>query len=328
MTLKKIINFIVCEYSICRNAYNLKSYPYEMLIEPTNICHLACPLCFVGRGNVGRKKQYMSIDVYKHIIDELGPYVFHAFLYHQGEPLFHKRIIEFISYAHNANIATTICTNLSFPLDDVLIEDIIRSGLDTIVISIDGTNSETYRQYRVGGDYDKVLYNLSKFVEMKKQLKADTPHIEWQFIVMKHNEHQIEQAKRLAEQVGVDSIVFINVLLPHSDYNAEMSEAWLPTNAKYRNRILLDKTDDLIGGCWWPWRAAIFHCDGNVSPCAYTYYDCDDFAKYDTSFIHIWNNERFLAARKLISKNEITPGLKLPCLNCSAINNEKKEGNG
>jgi len=323
LTLKKIINFIICEYSMYRKKSNLKSYPYEMLIEPTNICNLACPLCFVGSGKVGRKKMYMSIDKFNRVIDDLSPYLFHAFLYHQGEPLFHKKIIEFIRYAHDANIATTICSNLSFALDDALIEDIIKSGLDTIVISIDGTDSETYQQYRVGGDYEKVFKNLSKFVEIKKRLKLKTPHIEWQFIVMKHNEHQIEQAKSLARQIGVDSIAFINALLTHSSYDSEMSEVWLPKNSKYRNRVLLDKSDDLIYGCWWPWRTAIIHCDGNISPCAYTYYDRDDFANYGKSFKHIWNNKHFMAARRFISRNEITPGIELPCSKCSAINHCK-----
>ena len=80
----------------------------------------------------------------------------------------------------------------------------IQSGLDRLIISIDGTTQETYQAYRVGGKLDKVIEGAKNIVRWKKELRSASPFVVFQFLVVKPNEHQVEEVYRLAEEIGVD----------------------------------------------------------------------------------------------------------------------------
>ncbi|MEO7210912.1 MAG: radical SAM protein, partial [Chitinophagaceae bacterium] len=68
----------------------------------------------------------------------------------------------------------------------------MESGLDRLIISIDGTTQDVYQQYRRGGKLDKVIAGARNIVKWKKELKSKTPFVFFQFLVVKPNEHQVE----------------------------------------------------------------------------------------------------------------------------------------
>lgn len=157
LTIKKVINILKVELALLLKRPKFNAYPYEIIIDSTNICQLRCPLCSTGSRRSDRKRGYMQFDTFKKIIDEIGPYTLHIYLHNWGESLLHKEIIQFIGYAKQHKVAVSISSNLSFPLTQDYADALITSGLDTMVFSIDGISRETYARYRVCGDLDLVL---------------------------------------------------------------------------------------------------------------------------------------------------------------------------
>lgn len=318
MTFKKFFNFLKSEYAFFRKKSVLNSYPYELIIEPTNICQLKCPFCYAGKIKYKQEKGFMRFSLYKDIIDELSPNALHVFLHLHGESLLHKEICSFINYAHKANLGTTISTNLSMALNDKQVEGIIDSGLDTLVISIDGITPEVYREYRIGGDFERVIANIKLLVEKRKEKKRKTPHLEWQFLVMKQNEHQVEKAKKFARELGIDSIAFGKINIPREEICTEVLERWLPKNIKYINKRFSGKPENLLKKCWWLWRAVIIQWDGMVFPCTY-HNKKENFAAFKKPFNQIWNNPNYVSSRSLFSNKISKSTIRTICHTCTVI---------
>ena len=323
LTLSRFINFWLIELQLFLGMTRVWGYPYEWEVDTTNICQLKCPLCHTGLDNIRRVKGIMHFDTFRKTIDEIKDYVLWLSLYSWGEPLLNKQISKFIAYAHKAKIATMISTNLSLPLKPERVEEIIKSGLDVMIVSLDGVTQEVYEQYRVKGNLSMVMSNLRMFVEKKKELKSKTPYIEWQFIVMKQNEGQIADARRAAKEVGVDQIVFKKVDFPHGMGDDQLARKWLPTDTpEFRRENPQNKPYNENGTrCWRLWRSAVVNWDGGYAPCCYLTDADDDFGNVKESSIKsIWNGVHYRTARNLF-KNGDRPEARVGCLTCDVYLN-------
>jgi MoaA/NifB/PqqE/SkfB family radical SAM enzyme len=293
--------------------------PYEWEIDTTNICQLKCPLCHTGLGTIHRDKGIMHYGLFTRTIDQIKDYCIWLTLYSWGEPFLNRRIHEFVGYAHQNRIATIISSNLNKPLTSEMAENIIKSGLDVMIISIDGVTQDVYQIYRVGGHLDRVLNNVKLLVQKKKELGYQTPHLEWQFIVMRQNEHQIPEARKLAAELGVDAIVFKKVDFPHGEDDPKVAEQWLPRNhPEYLRPQPFYKPYHEDGErCWRLWRSGVVNWDGGYAPCCYLTDESDDFGNVNTSPVReIWNNQSYVTARGLF-KDGYMPTKQIGCLSCS-----------
>ena len=317
-TWKKLFNFARIEAQLYMGLRRVQGYPYEWEIDTTNICQLKCPLCHTGLDNVQRIKGVMHFDTFRKTIDEIKDYVVWLSLYSWGEPLLNKQLPRFLSYAHKARIATLISTNLSLRLTPEKAEELIKSGLDVLIISLDGVTQEVYEKYRVRGDLSLVMDNIRLITQKKKELGSRTPYLEWQFIVMKQNEHQMFEARRIAKAVGVDQIIFKKVDFPHGIGTAEMVRKWAPVNSPEFTRVShLDKPyNENHSKCWRLWRSGVVNWDGGYAPCCYLTDAKDDFGNIkDTSIKSIRNNAHYRTARNLF-RNGDTPEVAVGCLTC------------
>ena len=317
-TWKKFINFLLIELQLRLGRTKVRGYPYEWEIDTTNICQLKCPLCHTGLGTVNRHKGVMHFDLFKKVADEIKDYCIWLSLYSWGEPFLNKEIDRYVAYANEANLATSISTNFNKPLTPEMAEALIRSGLDVLIVSLDGTTQEVYEKYRVGGHLYRVLDNIKLFVQKKRELGYKTPYVEWQFIVMRQNEHQIPEARRMSEELGVDGIVFKNVDFPHGENDPEVARQWVPVGADgFQTDQPFEKPYDENGDrCWRLWRSGVVNWDGGYAPCCYLTDASDDFGDVRSRSIkEIWNNQHYLTARGLFNKNN-SPQSYVGCLNC------------
>ena len=324
-TWKKFFNFMRVELELRFGKTNASGHPYEWEIDTTNICQLKCPLCHTGLGTIKRDKGVMSFDVYKKTIDEIKDYCIWLSLYSWGEPFLNKDIDEFIKYAHDANIATIISSNLNKPLNAGMAERLVRSGLDTLIVSLDGTTQDVYEIYRVNGHLKPVLANLKLISETRERLGSQTPYIEWQFIVMRQNEHQIDEARELAKTLGVDDIVFKKVDFPHGEDDQEVVKQWVPVHAAgFTRENPLEKPYEEGGvRCWRLWRSGVVNWDGGYAPCCYLTDAADDFGNVtDQTTREIWNGPNYQAARSLF-KEDYTPDRYVGCINCNVYTESK-----
>ena len=293
--------------------------PYEWEIDTTNICQLKCPLCHTGKGTIHRDQGVMDFDLFTKVVDQIKHSCLWLTLYSWGEPLLNQRIHEYIEYAHKQKIATIISSNLNKPLTPLMAEQVIRSGLDVMIVSLDGITQDVYEVYRVNGHLDRVLENLRLLDQKKRELGSKTPYIEWQFIVMRQNEHQLEEAKALAGELGVDSLVFKKVDFPHGEDDPAEAERWLPRqHPEYLREDPFYKPYQEDGQvCWRLWRSAVVNWDGGFAPCCYLTDKTQDFGDLnDFSVKKVWNNSKYTTARGLF-KNDFVPEEWVGCLDCS-----------
>lgn len=210
--------------------------PISISFEPTTSCNLRCPECPSGLRAFTRPKGMLENAFFKKTIDDIAKELFYLTFYFQGEPYLNPKFLEMVQYAHQKGIYTATSTNAHY-LTDERAKETVESGLDRLIISIDGTTQEVYQSYRVGGHLDKVLEGARNIVKWKKKLNSKTPFVFFQFLVVKPNEHQIEDVKRLAKEIGVDQVRFKTAQI--YDYENDPNQL-IPTIDKY-SRYRKDK---------------------------------------------------------------------------------------
>ena len=200
LTLAKISNILLITMSFYLSRLTRKvivwGKPISLSIEPTTSCNLRCPECPSGLRSFTRPTGMLDLALYNKTIDEQSKSLSYLLLYFQGEPFLHQNFVKMIKYAADKGIYTATSTNAHYFTDDVA-RDTVQSGLDRLIISIDGTTQHVYEQYRVGGSLEKVIEGTKKLVHWKKKLNSGTPHLIFQFLVVKPNEHQIAEVHKI-----------------------------------------------------------------------------------------------------------------------------------
>lgn len=272
LTLRRVWNAAKVLASFLLSALTKKTIvwgvPPILTIEPTNVCNLRCPLCVTGNGSMERANGRMDLSTYQRLIDELADRALYVVLFHQGEPYLNRQFNEFVAYANHRGLYVTTSSNAHY-FDAKTAEATVASGLDTIIISVDGATQETYSRYRVGGELQKVLDGTRQLVAAKKRLRSKTPYIYLQFIVMQHNEHELAAMEELAAELGVDRFLKKTVQV---ETLAEAQE-WLPSAEKFRRYHLTAENFTVKGGgkgaCPRPWLTTLVNWDGTTVPCCF-----------------------------------------------------------
>jgi radical SAM protein with 4Fe4S-binding SPASM domain len=273
--------------------------PVALAIEPTTSCNLRCPECPSGLRSFTRPTGMLETKLFENVITELKDALMYLTFYFQGEPYLHKDFLEMVKFASNNGIYTSTSTNAHY-LNYENAKATIKSGLDRVIISLDGTTQDTYQQYRIGGSLDKVIEGTKNLIAAKRELNSSTPHIIFQFLVVKPNEHQITEAKDLSKTLGVDEIRFKTAQI----YDYENGSGLIPENDKYaryrkNTQGKYEIKNKLLNHCWKMWHSAVITWDGLVVPCCF-----DKDAEYrmgnvsKNSFKDVWMSEKYLSFRK------------------------------
>ncbi|MEO8601005.1 MAG: radical SAM protein [bacterium] len=292
LTPRKLANLYLSRWQEARGHTRLLSRPIKLTVEAANTCNLRCPACFTGASLQGRRRSHMTLELYRQQLDELGPYLFSLEFYNWGEPLLAKHIFTMIEEATQRGISTTVSTNFSFPFDAARAERLVTSGLQVLGVSLDGARQETYEQYRVRGNLAQVLANVRLVKEAKERLGATTPRLVWEFHVFAHNVGDVDAARAMAAELGMDISV---------TKGWTVGEEWNPLS---EHRFFWDPVPP--ARCHFLWQDAVVHNDGGVAPCCGTFYAEDDVDRLATtpgdgaaSFSAAWNGEKMRQAREL-----------------------------
>ncbi len=291
--------------------------PPMVMIEPTNICNLKCPLCPSGNGDMARPRGRLSLQNFKKLLDDIGRHVYQIQFWNQGEPFLNKEFLDMVRYAKKYGVMTQTSTNGHFirSLEDAL--SIVNSGLDQIIFSLDGTNPETYAKYRVGGDFNIVLKGLEFLSQAKEELKSRTPLIELQFLVFKHNQDELVRIVEIAKKNKAERIAFKTAQI----YSDEQGFEFLPGDESL-NRYEYDGQhfklkSELPNWCKRLWLNTTINWDGSVSPCCF---DKDaDFAmaylfEENIRFKQVFKNKKYRAFRRKILTDRKSVEM---CRNCT-----------
>ncbi|MEZ4918642.1 MAG: SPASM domain-containing protein [Saprospiraceae bacterium] len=192
----------------------------------------------------------------------------------------------------------------------------VESGLSRLIISVDGASQEVYEQYRVGGNLQTVLDGARNLVAWKKRLNKSHPYIVFQVLVVRPNEHELEDLRKLAKDIGVDEIKFKSAQV----YDYKNGNPLIPANKQYARYVELEDgtwkpKHALKPYCWKMWHAAVITWNGMVVPCCF-----DKDASHQmgtlqtTSFEAIWKGEPYTTFRETLATGRDQIDI---CTNCS-----------
>lgn len=319
LTVKRVWNILQLYTSFYVTKWTKKpvqwGLPMTMSIEPTTACNLRCPECPSGLRAFSRDTGNLKTDFFRKVIDEVHSRLVYLIFYFQGEPYINPNFLKMVKYAHEKGIYTITSTNGHF-LNDKNAKDTIESGLDRLIISVDGTTQEVYEAYRKAGKLETVLQGARNVVKWKKELNSPTPHIIFQFLVVKPNEHQIPDIYRLADEIGVDEVKLKTAQI----YDYKHGSPLIPTIDKYaRYKKNKDGTyavkNKLLNHCWKLWHACVISWDGLVLPCCFdkdALHRLGDMKK--NTFYEVWHGKEYKRFRKTLLKGRDKIDI---CTNCT-----------
>lgn len=330
--LLKIANFLLSKYQYQNRHEYLVASPYALIVDPANSCPLHCPGCLHNR--TFQKKigsdwpaGILSEEQFKRFIDQFGPYASTILFYNWGEPLLNQKTPSFIKTAKSYLLNTTLSSNLSVPFDA---EALVLSGLDYMIMSVDGTTTESYGRYRQGGKFDLAIDNIRRLATAKEKHNLATPTLAWQFLLFEHNKHEIEQAKKMAQELGVNEIRFAYPyevlwepeLRParevkeevctirtncgrekhfdmlgnlSSSFTQKFTESWQDKVINLNQGIFNKRTGKT---CKWLYSTLVMDANGRYLPCCYAP------RQDDSGFTYIFGNQK---------DDTVTPPFNSPC---------------
>lgn len=319
LTLRRLWNVLLIRFSyiftkVTKRVWHL-GMPVSVSIEPTTSCNLGCPECPSGLKQFTRPTGSLNLEHFNSVIDQLSPNLFYLTLYFQGEPYLNPHFLNMVKYAHGKRIFTTTSTNAHFLTERNAMKT-VESGLDRLIISMDGTDQETYERYRVGGDLEKVKQGLANIVAAKKAAGSRHPFIELQFLVFSTNEHQIPEIRKIAQEFGVDKLELKTAQV----YDFKDGNVLIPANDRYSR---YKKTDDgqwvikskLPDHCFRMWQGCVITWDGKVVPCCFdkdASHRLGDLQQID--FRKVWRGREYDRFRKAVFSSRKDIDI---CSNCS-----------
>ena len=281
--------------------------PVHVTIEPTNFCSLGCPVCETGAGELGREGRRMLADEFAILLSRLGPDVNTLFLYWMGEPFMNPQVYNMGRLARVKGIWVETCTN------GEQIEPDRLDGFNAVSFQIGGMTQETHEKYRVAGNLQKTMGNL-----VDADIAGETK-VTVGFIVMRHNEHEIEPFLEMCRSMDVKGDVISPCVR-----TVEQANLYLPLDGRYwlydeqalEEGRLVPKVRP-HNSCPWIYYSTVIAADGMVYPC------CRDVhGEYPMGNLHdkhladIWNGARYSQFRHQIAHDQASVGI---CRLCSGF---------
>jgi radical SAM protein with 4Fe4S-binding SPASM domain len=284
--------------------------PPAIGIELTNHCNLRCPECATGSGMITRPVGFMDPGLYEKVISELKPYLFYVSLYFQGEPMMHPSLGSFLRLS--GKIRTIISTNGHF-LSRENSRILAEGRLHKLIISVDGTDQETYSAYRLNGNLETVLEGIRNISEVRNKY-GFPKKLEIQMLVNRFNESQTGAMKNFASSIHARLRMKSMQIISDSNHMK-----WLPEQSRFRRYELKAGLFRLkrgtARGCARLWLNPVITWDGKVLPCCF-----DKDAEHimgdmtQESFRDIWNGSKYRLFRRLLHSERSAIGI---CQNCT-----------
>ena len=256
LTLRRIWNCGECVTEMLLKRSVLHSHPFYLRVAVSDCCNLRCPGCLIAQepGGALVRRPVMPLDLFIKCVSPFLPNLLAVNLYDQGEPLLNADLPRMISFLRDHNVSACVSSNFSLPLGDDKLEALLRSGLDHLIIAVDGATQETYALYRKGGSLALVLSNIRRLLALRKRIGTTSPLVDFQFIEFEHNAHEKNKALLLAQQLGSDRFTVIQ---------GSCVQGWRGMkfcgNEQARRRA----------GCYQAWVAAHIDSEGGLKPCDY-----------------------------------------------------------
>lgn len=315
----KLKTLLLAEANRARPRPGKPWYPVHLHIEPSSKCSLRCPLCPSGMGALKGSRHLMSMETFRSLMDEVGGHAVVAVMWMWGEPFMNPNLPEMISYAHSKNLATLTSTNGQHIQTREEAECLVASGLDGIIVAVDGATQETYSRYRVGGDLQRVFRCLELLRQAKDDLGSSTPVVNVRTVVNKENESELDAIAAIAQRFGADLVAKKSIYIMDRS-GADADAGFAPRNPhntlmRFDNGQRVRKSIDALR-CLRPWRRMSVNAEGVVLPCAFDFDKTQAFGQGGNgmSFLDAWWSEKATDFRRRFTRaKSVFPF----CLDCA-----------
>jgi len=231
-----------------------KNFPEVVLIDNTNACNLRCSMCDHQNMTKYRKVQTMDMNLYHKIIDEIAienprARVWQIFF---GDPFLCRDMAERIRYAKNKGLTDVVLNTNGQLMTRDRAMDYIKAGLDSMYVGIDAINDVTYKQIRVGGDFEKAVANVLIYRDLLKEVGRKEQKLYVQFVVSAINEDQVDAFRAFWKEQGVAVKI-----------RPKVSWAGLVDATNLQANAAVDRRP-----CYWLMRTINICADGRVALCS------------------------------------------------------------
>lgn len=304
-----------------------KIMPKMILLAASSVCQLRCPSCpnttkeilpTVGHG-------FLRLNDFKKLVDE-NPGIKKIELSNYGELFLNPDILEIIKYAYKRKVFLTadIGTNLNTVTNDVL-EGLVKYKFRSMGISIDGASNETYTQYRIRGNFDRVIENIKQINLFKKQYHSKYPLLTWQYVVFGFNEHELAKARKLADELNMafsPKLSWDNKFSPVVNREAIRQEIGAATRDEYKEKYGVDYKQSI---CHQLWERPQINWDGKVLGCCRNYWKDFGGNVFTDGLMECLNSDKLSYARDMLLGRQ-KPREDNPCSICDIYLDMRKKG--
>lgn len=319
MAPRKLANLASAATAFLLKREKMSALPAIVKIDISPLCNLRCTACVHADPNgnptleaqVFDPKHKMTVEQFQRVIDQVCGRANAVSLYYLGDPMVHPDLDRFCKIASDAGLEVHVSTNFSFGLKDDRLRSIVSSGLTHLTVCIDGLTQEKYQRTRVGGNIGRVVNNLERVCKIRKELGSKTPVIEVQYIMFQHNLDEVETARKLCADFGVEQFTtFWGDLHNWTDRD--------PGNFE----VIGPRPKQRTPHCYWPYFSTVIKWNGDVIPCC-THRQGMQYAPgadarifgnvFEKDFAEIWNSPEYQQARRLVSdpsRSDAEPSLK------------------
>jgi radical SAM protein with 4Fe4S-binding SPASM domain len=304
---KKLINLFRVGLNRLLPVSRAIGFPYMAHISPSGVCNLGCDVCPAHDPRT-KGKAFLPFETFKKLIDEAGDYLVYVILWSWGEPFLNPDIYRMIDYARARNILTVTSSNLN-RLSPEQAGAVAESGLDALIVALDGISEETYSLYRKGGSARTVIENTRRLVEDRRKRGKNRPFINLRMVVSKENEREVDAFRSLAGELGVDMVSFKAFSTRQLGCAAPAVDSrYAPENERYRwyryrPGYAVDRRVKKYA-CKFPWTKPTLFADGEILACEFDFcYDHTFGNLNERSFRDIWFGAKAKEFRKAFRKN-------------------------
>jgi MoaA/NifB/PqqE/SkfB family radical SAM enzyme len=311
LTPRKLANLALNEFELRNARAQPRSLPPFIKIEATPLCHLSCAGCVHHSKDYKstlNPKMQLTTERAERIIGSIERTLVGVSLSYLGEPLLNRALPEIIAAIHRRRICTSFPTNLSVRLRGDAAHDLVRSGLDLMLVSLDGATNESYLRYRTGGNFRLVLENVRKLSEAKRELGAKRPLLIWKMVVFDHNRADVAMVKQRWRSLGFDGYEF--VLDNQSSESLELAE-------RTSSHLVAERK-----ACYWAWNSAVVNWNGQVQPCclpAARDIPLGNAAQTEGGLLDVWRSEPYAQVRGGFARKNYGDTMHPVCRECLGV---------
>lgn len=290
ISARKIVNLLGNLWAMRTGRPVAAALPSIVVLEPARFCNLACAGCGYEMRGLMNRKESLSFDSMKKLIDEVKGSALIIAAHLAGEPFLNPELIPILRYISRQKLNLILNSNGNFHLTDTKWDELVDSGLDVLFFSISGMTQATYGAYHRNGRIDLVLANIEALEEAKRRRGASTPKVILRYLEHDHNRHEISQAAAFARR---HKLFALDVRRIEPEYK--------PEEFARAKEALAARTAPPLDRCNSLWLVAEIKTSGDVMPCCYEWYDIPFLGNVFTgeSLAAVWNGERYQSLRKM-----------------------------